>query len=715
MWLHPLMLTGLVTLAIPVAIHLVMRTRPRRMEFPAVRFVQESQRASGGMNRLKHLLLLALRLAILALLVVILARPMGRAGAVAGPDELQRVPASVVLCFDNSPSMTYRHQGLSRLEQAQQYAREIVRRLPAVETLGSTTVICSDKTGTLTKNEMTVTRLIAAGRSCEVTGAGYEPQGEIICGGGRADLSAAPALRELLVAGVLCNESALTRGDDGRTVVNGDPTEAALLVAAAKAGLDDGEIKKSFPRIDIIPFESERQLMATMHEVGADRPPVFYVKGAVEKVLDKCSLALDAAGRETEFDREAARAEAEKLAAAGLRVLAFSRGVHARECSYFTHEDLCSRQTFIGFQAMIDPAREEARTAVAACRRAGIKVKMITGDHALTAAAIAADLGLADGKPETLTGRQLSELTDRELIERAESVAVFARVEPEQKLRLVEALQTKNHVVAMTGDGVNDAPALKRADIGIAMGKGGTEVAKEAADVILTDDNFATIEAAVEEGRRVFDNLTKFITWTLPTNLGEGLVLLAAIIAGAQLPILPIQILWINMTTAVLLGLMLAFEPMEPDVMARPPRDPHASLLGPELLGRIVMVGVILLGCAFGLFYLELQRGTAIEEARTVAVNVFVIIETFYLFNCRSSHPSFLPRGLGNNPFVLAGAGAMLLLQLGFTYLPIMNRLFGSAPVRPDSWAVIAAAGAATYLFIEAEKTVREKLKPRAA
>jgi Ca2+-transporting ATPase len=374
---------------------------------------------------------------------------------------------------------------------------------------------------------------------------------------------------------------------------------------------------------------------------------------------------------------------------------------------------------FIGLMAMIDPPRAEAIQAVKVCQDAGISVKMITGDHAVTAAAIAGQIGLNGmtmengDKPLVLTGRDLAALSDRELIEQAEKTAVFARVAPEQKLRLVEALQSRGHVVAMTGDGVNDAPALKQADIGVAMGITGTEVAKEAADMVLSDDNFSSIESAIEEGRGVFDNLTKFIVWTLPTNLGEGLVIMAAIFFGVTLPILPLQILWINMTTAGFLGLMLVFEPKEPGIMSRSPRDPKTPILTKELIGRIFLVGSLLLIGAFGLFEWELISGATIAEARTVAVNVFIVMELFYLFNCRSLTKSIFELGFFSNMWVFGGVAAMLLLQLIYTYLPIMNRLFQSAPIDLVAWARIVAAGAVIYLIVEFEKSLRMKSAKR--
>jgi Ca2+-transporting ATPase len=371
---------------------------------------------------------------------------------------------------------------------------------------------------------------------------------------------------------------------------------------------------------------------------------------------------------------------------------------------------------FLGLQAMIDPPRAEAIDAVRACQHAGIQVKMITGDHALTAAAIARQIGIhgasrQDGTPNVITGKEMAALSDSELIETAEKISVFARVSPEQKLRLVEALQSRQHIVAMTGDGVNDGPALKQADIGVAMGITGTDVAKEAADMVLTDDNFATIQAAVEEGRGVFDNLTKIIAWTLPTNIGEGLVILLALVLGVVLPILPIQILWINMTTVGVLGIVLALELREPGIMNRPPRDTQAPILTRELLWRIVLVGFIILIGSFRLFELELAWGSSLAQARTVAVNAVIMVAVFYLFNCRSLDQSIFQIGWFSNPWLWAGVGGMALLQALFTYLPFLNRLLSSAPIGVDSWLRILVVGLTSFVVIEFEKWLRRRVK----
>ncbi|MCU7812454.1 MAG: HAD-IC family P-type ATPase, partial [Candidatus Thiodiazotropha sp. (ex Notomyrtea botanica)] len=422
--------------------------------------------------------------------------------------------------------------------------------------------------------------------------------------------------------GLLCNESRLIHIED-QWGIEGDPTEAALVSAALKAGLTVESSEQEYPRVDTLPFESEHHYMATLHQTAAEAHGIIYLKGSVESIVSRCQDALDANGDRIPLDANLIDQQVQEMAVRGLRVLAFARMIPNAPTSTVSHADVKEGLTFLGLQAMMDPPREEAKTSVHACQQAGVRVKMITGDHVVTAASIAHQIGLGGTTKNNLdnfaiSGHNLSELSDQKLVDVAGKIAVFARVTPEQKLRLVEALQAQGHVVAMTGDGVNDAPALKQADIGVAMGVGGTEVAKEAADMVLTDDNFSTIEAAVEEGRAVFDNLVKFITWTLPTNVGEGLVILLAVFLGVALPITPVQILWINMTTAVLLGLMLAFESKEPGIMTRPPRRPETPVITRELAIRIGVVSLMLVAGAFGLFEWVLSQGQSLEIARTV-------------------------------------------------------------------------------------------------
>jgi cation-transporting ATPase F len=590
----------------------------------------------------------------------------------------------------------------------------IIRKLPAVETLGSTTVICSDKTGTLTQNQMTVQEIHAGGHLYHVTGSGYEPVGKIHFKQVPIVVGENVALIETLGAGLLCNDSQLIRNDEGHIIVQGDPTEAALIVAAQKAGVVDKDLSRRLPRIETIPFESEYRYMATLH--GADnQPKIIYIKGAVEALLGKCTHALDEDGGFVPLDEALVLRQAEAMATRGLRVLAFARREMPQQHFGLEHEHVAGELTFLGLQGKLDLPRSEVIKAVGSCRAAGIQVKMITGDHVLTAKAIAAQIGLVSGSAVVaLTGRDVEALTDDELASASDRAAVFARVAPEQKLRLVKALQARGHVVAMTGDGVNDAPALKQADIGIAMGITGTDVSKEAADMILTDDNFASIEAAVEEGRGVFDNLIKFLIWILPTSGGVSVILLLAIVAGITLPILPTQLLWINLVTALFLGLTLVFEPKENDIMQRPPRDPQKPLLTHSLVMPTALVTLISLISGFGLFAWEHGiEGTNLNEARATVVNVIVIVQTFYLLNCRNRTRSMFSIGLFSNRWLILGIGATWLAQIAFTYLPLMNRLFHTGPVPTEAWPYILATGVVTYAVVEFEKWVRfGKAKP---
>jgi len=578
----------------------------------------------------------------------------------------------------------------------------IIRKLPAVETLGSASVICSDKTGTLTQNQMTVQKIYAGSKLYSVTGVGYEPSGQFMHGEQAVSATENQALKETLICGLLCNDSNLIFVD-GQWKIEGDPTEGALIVSAQKAGFTRKTLLSHLPRVDTIPFESAYQYMATLHARQEMNDTVVYVKGSVERLLERAQSALSDTGELATLDARRIFQQADMLASQGLRVLAFAYKIFDRSKTTLSHADISDGLIFLGLQAMIDPPRPEAIEAVAACQSAGIRVKMITGDHELTALAIAQRLGIASPQAtmdSVINGKTLTTLPEEQLPEVVEKTSVFARVAPGDKLRLVKALQKKGYIVAMTGDGVNDAPSLKQANIGIAMGIAGTDVAKETADMILTDDNFATIEAAVEEGRNVYDNLVKFITWTLPTNFGEGLVILASVVAGLTLPILPVQLLWINMTTAILLGLMLAFEPKEPGIMNRPPREPNEPILTTSLVVRIIIVGTLLCVGALLFFELALQNGRTDAEARTIAVNIFVLGELFYLFNCRSLRYSMFKIGLFSNPLIWLGVSGMLALQVLYTYLPFMNVAFHSAPLTLADWGISCVPGLIIYAVI---------------
>jgi cation-transporting ATPase F len=597
--------------------------------------------------------------------------------------------------------------GVSRMAKR----RAVIRNLPAVETLGSTTVVCSDKTGTLTKNEMTVEELWSGGQRYKATGNGYDPRGEIQLNDNAIDVPSHMAVLAILEAGLLCNDANLhpPAGDSEQWRITGDPTEAALLVAARKANIDTQSVVAE--RLDSIPFQSEYQYMATLHQRSDER--FIYLKGSIESVLPKCACMLGESGEQQPVDTDVIKTQVEEMAGRGLRVLAFARKLVDSSLTTIDHDNVADGLEFLGLQAMIDPPRPEATRAVAACHLAGIDVKMITGDHALTATSIAKQLGIVTSSDvnAAVTGYDLAELKESEFIEIANNNKVFARVTPDNKLQLVKALQQQGHVVAMTGDGVNDAPALRRADIGVAMALNGTEVARDAADMMLTDDNFATVIAAVEEGRGVFDNLKKFIVWTLPTNGGEGLVILLAVILGVSLPLLPVHILWVNMTTAIFLGLMLAFEPKEAGIMQRPPNKPDAPILDSILLWRILLVSLLLCVSAFGLYALELSWGASQAEARTVAVAMFVVGEAFYLLNCRSLQRSVFDVGLFSNMWIWVGITAMAILQLLFTYLPIMNEWFNTAPISAEAWLRVFVCGTLISIIVGLEKRWRYQSK----
>jgi len=581
----------------------------------------------------------------------------------------------------------------------------IVRRLPAVETLGSVTVICSDKTGTLTRNEMTIVHALTGQRSIEVEGSGYAPHGRLLEYGAPVDAGADAALLELARAALLCSDAVLLELD-GEWRLEGDPTEGALISFARKCGLDPETEHAARPRLDEIPFESQYRFMATLNQAGD--ATCIYAKGAPERILEMCTRERLAQG-ERPLERPLWHARMDAIAGAGLRVLALAMraGEPGQRALEFEHAQ--DGYCLLGVVGIIDPPREEAIEAVERCRNAGIRVKMITGDHGATARAVGERLGIGRGGG-VLSGAELERLSDDELMRRVPHTDVFARASPEHKLRLVRALQANGEIVAMTGDGVNDAPALKRADVGVAMGQKGTEAAKEAAEMVLADDNFASIEHAVEEGRTIYDNLRKALIFILPTNGGEASSLLAAILFGFTLPITPVQILWVNMITAVTLSLALAFEPGEPGVMRRPPRDPAAAMLDRLLIWRIVFVSLILLGGILGLYLWELGRSGSLESARTVAVNTLVIGEITYLFNSRHLQASSLnAEGLFGNRVALQMMGLLLAAQLAFTHLAPMQRLFGTRAIDAPAWAAVLAFGVVLFLLVEAEKALMRR------
>jgi Ca2+-transporting ATPase len=603
--------------------------------------------------------------------------------------------------------------GISRM--AQRHAA--VLKPSAAENLGAVSAICTEKTGILTENQMTVREIFTGGEPYTLSGAGYQPEGTIFHKGNPADTRRHPVLRECLRAGVLCNNTQLLKNEDKTWRIDGDPTEGALLTAAVKGGLKIEEERKKLRRLDAIPFGPYHQFMATLHTPDSDAPPLICVKGAAEVILDKCVEALDAAGNRVPLDREAIMTVVEGMAAKGLRVLALAKGTGKPGREILDHADIHSGLTFIGLQGMIDPIRPDSAAAVAHCQSAGIQVKMITGDHPATAIAIASQLGLfrtADGQaidPGAITGTFLDSLPDADIMDIANRNLVFARVSPEQKQRLIKALQAEGNVVAATGDTFHDAPALSKADVGIVPGASCCEAARGTADLALTDNRFSAIEAAIEEGRRITDNLSRFIVWSLPTNIGLGLMIMVAVLAGLSLPLLPAQILWINVVTAILLGLTIAFEDQEPHLMERPALHPTSPILTFELTVRMALVGTLLLLGALTLFEWEMTLGASKEQARTVAANVFVLTQIFYLLKCRSLTRSAFTVGLFSNLWVWGGILATIGAQLLFTYVPTMNWIFHSAPVPPGSWLRALAVAVVTWIIVSVEKLLwREKI-----
>ncbi|GAB6939529.1 cation-transporting P-type ATPase [Isoptericola variabilis] len=589
--------------------------------------------------------------------------------------------------------------------------RAITRKLPAVETLGSVTTICSDKTGTLTKNEMTARLVRTAGRSFAVAGAGYAPAGELTLAGEgsrHADLVDDPDLGAVVAAMMLCNDARVVPGDAGagedwRLV--GEPTEGALRSLGMKAGFDT----TGWSRRDLVPFESENKYMATLDR-DADGGLVVHLKGAPDRVLDRCTTQTAPDGTGQPIDRAFWEAQIDEIGGRGLRVLAAARGPAPSGplADSLTGLELC------GLVGIVDPPRPEAIDAIAQCRDAGIAVTMITGDHAGTAVAIGREMGIVhddaapDGTgPAVLTGAELEAMSTEQLRAVVQDVHVYARTSPEHKIRIVSALQAHGEVVAMTGDGVNDAPALTQADVGVAMGIKGTEATKDAAEVVLADDNFATIERAVEEGRRIYDNIRKSVLFLLPTNGAQSLVILVAVLFGLVLPLAPVQVLWINMITAVTLSLGLAYEKAEPDVMSRPPRDPKASILDAAFVRRILIVSVLIGGATLVVFYAERAQGAPLAEAQTTAVTMLALGQLAYLFNCRFLDRSSLTVDvLRGNRVIWLSAVALIALQCVFVYAPFMHDWFDAAPIGLEEWGKTLGLAIVVFLLVEVVKAV---------
>ncbi|MFD6030248.1 cation-translocating P-type ATPase [Cellulosimicrobium funkei] len=619
--------------------------------------------------------------------------------------------------------------------------RAITRKLPAVETLGSVTTICSDKTGTLTKNEMTARTVRTSGRTFAVAGAGYAPVGDVtvpddaprpgstdapgeVDGGGEgpasgtrhADLADDRDLAALATVMMLCNDARIVpdgEDADGWRLV-GEPTEGALRTLGMKAGVDP----TGWRRVAVVPFESENKFMATL-DADPDGGLHVHVKGAPDRVLDRCATQVATDGGSEPLDRAFWDAQIDALGGQGLRVLAAARRPAADGTAELDVADVADGLELCGLVGIVDPPRPEAIEAIAECRDAGIRVKMITGDHAGTALAIGREMGIVDAHdgssaPAVLTGPELEEMSTEKLRQVVRDVDVYARTSPEHKIRIVSALQSHGEVVAMTGDGVNDAPALTQADVGVAMGIKGTEATKEAAEVVLADDNFATIERAVKEGRRIYDNIRKSVLFLLPTNGAQSLVILVAVLFGLTLPLQPVQVLWINMITAVTLSLALAYEKAEPDVMRRAPRDPKASILDGAYVRRILLVSLLIGGATILLFYVERAQGVPLAEAQTTAVTMLALGQLAYLFNCRFLDQSSLTLDVvRGNRVVWVSAATLLALQAVFVYAPFMHSWFDSAPIALAEWGKTLGLALVVFLLVEVIKWVGRRWTAR--
>ena len=582
--------------------------------------------------------------------------------------------------------------GVQRMAQR----NAIVRKLPSVETLGSVTVICSDKTGTLTKNEMTAKTIYTHSDDYTVEGAGYDPEGHILLNDNQTDALEDPILKKLFLANYYCNNAEISQNEKGYWEMRGQPTEGALLTLAQKAGLKEKQGK----RLDAVPFDSAHKFSVVLQQFDDER--LILMNGAPDRLISLCGKQLTADGP-ADVDPDFWKEKIEQGAEEGQRMLGSAYRL-ADDTDQLDSEDL-GEMIFIGLVGIIDPPRPEAIRAIKECQNAGIKIKMITGDHAITARVIGKEMGIGDGKT-TVTGTELETMSDSELQKAAAESDIFARTSPEHKLRLVRALQANGDICAMTGDGVNDAPALKQAEIGIAMGIKGTEVTKDAAAMVLADDNFASIANAVEEGRTIYDNLRKTLLFMLPTNGAEALVVTVGIVIGTTLPITPVQILWVNMVTAVTLALAIAVEPMSPGIMDRPPRDSNAPMLGSYFIWRIVFVSIMIGAFTFTTFTVMKNAGHDLDVVRTIAVNTLVAGQLFYLYNCRNLIEPAIGKTFLQNKVVFVVSGILIVLQIGLAYLPFMNELFGTAPLKAHQWLYSLGAGLVVFLVVESEKTI---------
>lgn len=578
----------------------------------------------------------------------------------------------------------------------------IVRTLPSVETLGAVSVICSDKTGTLTKNEMTVKTVEIRDGEFTVTGTGYAPTGDVLSNGKKVDFNSAPILEELISCFNICNEAFLGKDEQDHWFVKGDPTEGALITLYQKADVDHIPIERK----STIPFDSEYKYMATLVE-NADHN-IIYIKGAPDRLLDMAEKEKSKAG-EQKFDRRYWESKITELAQKGQRIIGAAYKIVDKGVVGIEHDDIHNGIVFLGLAGIIDPPREEAVEAIRLCSEAGITVKMITGDHVDTAKTIGKEMGIGDGT-KALQGKDLEKMSDAELEVAAQEYDIFARTSPEHKLKLVKALQARGTICAMTGDGVNDAPALKKADVGIAMGIKGTEVTKDASEMVLADDNFSTIVAAVEEGRRVYDNLKKTILFILPTNGAESFLIIASILFGTLMPLTPVQILWVNMVTSVTVSLALAFERIEPGAMKRSPRSPQTPLLSGYFIWRILFVSVLIGGGTLWMTINLLAHGVSEEIVRTITLQTIVIAQMFHLFNSRSIRGFAFNKDFFTNKAVFVVSALLIILQLSITYLPFMNNVFGTNPLTLEDWIYPFTLGFAVFVIVEIEKAVMRRI-----
>ncbi len=592
--------------------------------------------------------------------------------------------------------------------QAMAKRNAIVRRLPVIETLGAVSVICSDKTGTLTQNKMIVETIITSIEQFTIRGDGYEPSGEVFINHQMVDVTEHPVLQELGRAAALCNDSELIRNENMWNG-HGDPMEIALLAFSSKTGIDTSETRVQWSRTDVIPFDTLHKYMATLNHDHENHAFIF-IKGAPETLLAMCQKQSTGNHESEPLDTTYWNQQADAIAAKGQRVLAFASKQVNPEHTVLEQIDVKDSLVFLGLAGLIDPPRDEAIEAISQCHHAGIDVKMITGDHAITAIAIGKQLGLKNTN-HILTGTDLDKLDDSQLESVVCQTGIFARTSPEHKLRLVMALQANEMIVAMTGDGVNDAPALKRAGVGIAMGKSGSEAAKEVSKIVLADDNFASIIAAVREGRTVYDNIKKVISWTLPTNAGEAMTIVLALILGLSLPITPIQILWVNMITAVTLGIALAFEPTEENTMQRPPRPSTETLLSGALMWHIVLVAGLFLVGVFSIYEYAISQGYSENLARTITMNTLVVLEIFHLFFVRNMYGSSLSwKAIRGTRVIWISVIAVTVGQFIITYIPWFQNIFKTEAIGLFDGLLIIAVGIIMFAIIEIEKQIRLRI-----